>query len=315
MEEPTNQPENEQNIPPVQYPQNTQIYKNHKNRKNIQNHKKKDQISNRETNEGIIANQSTDNNSTIQKINPNFPKYNGISYILSIDPLTELNNCSSVLIKQEPDIINIITGFRTECKYNVFGKTNNGYIYLFECLEKSSCYMRCCCNSASREFDINIFHVGSGMKNLFANIYKPFKCVCCGCCKIPKMVITLSDGKKIGKIFNSIDCCDPQFEIYDSNRQLKYFSYGDFCQIGFCCKCFKADFIIFDKKNGNKVGKLTKIEAECIEIISKADSYKMKFPKTATSIEKLLLICFSLMIDYHNFENRPLNLIGILKRY
>ena len=285
----------------------SQSQQNQKNQKHIEIYNQNNQLSNLQSNDQILSIQITVYNNSPNEINEKLPNFEGIQYIIANDPLSELNNCSGILIKQEPELIEMLTGFQIPNKYHIFGKINNGYIYLFKCLEKSTCFMRCCCDATLREFNMDILHVGSGFGNLFANIYKPFKCVCCNCCQRPEMIITLSNGENIGKILNPFNCSDPIFIVYDSNGQLKYFATADCCQCGFCCKCGKVDFIIFDKKNGNQIGVITKIKAQCIEIISNADSYNIEFPVSATPKEKLLLICLGLMIDYQNFEHKPHN--------
>ena len=303
MEKPINQYQNQQNIP---ISQNQQNYS--QNQRYLQIYNQNNQYYNIQTADRMLPNQNMAYIYSPQQINP-IPTFGGIQYIFTTDPLSDINSCSGVLIKQEPELIEMLTGFQTPNRYHVFGKTNNGYIYLFKCLEKSTCCMRFCCDPSLREFNMDILHVGSGFANLFANIYKPFKCVCCGCCERPEMIVKLNNGENVGKILNPFHCCDPEYNVFDSNDQLKYFVTGEYCQCGLCCsssicgKCSKANFFIFDKKFGNQIGLLTKNEAQCVEIISNADSYSIEFPSSANAKEKLLLICLGLMIDYQHFEH------------
>ena len=245
--------------------------------------------------------------------NPISQRFGGMTYVSVSDPLIELNNCSEVLIKQEPELLKILTGYETPNRYHVFGLTNSGYIYLFKCFEKSKNCIRCFCPSSMRNFNMEIRHCGSvdemkpEMSKLFANIYKPFKCSCF-CFNRPEMFIKLSNGEFLGKIFYSFSFCDPEQKVYDNNQQLKYFVNADYCQCGLLCangicgKCSEVKFSIFDKKYGKEIGIIAKNPAEIIEIISSADSYKIIFPNMAKAKEKLELICLCLMIDYQHFE-------------
>ena len=52
------------------------------------------------------------------------------------DPMSELNNCTGVTIKQQPELFEAITGCETANRYHVFGQTAQGLIYLFKCMEK-----------------------------------------------------------------------------------------------------------------------------------------------------------------------------------
>ena len=182
MEKPIKKQEEKQNAIQIQTQQNIQNYQELNNTRYIQIYNQNDQLYNAKSDQRILTNQNIVNSSP-QQINPKFPEFNEIQYILTADPLADLNSCSSALIKQESELVEILTGFQMPNQYHVFGKTDSGYIYLFKCLEKSTCLMRCCCDATLREFNMDILHVGSGNGNLFANIYKPFKCICCNCCQ------------------------------------------------------------------------------------------------------------------------------------
>ena len=327
MEKPEKQTQDKQSAPPTQFHQNIpenqnspqgifnqqlNINQNFLNQRRVEMYNQNNQLYNIQSNQPMnIPNQ---NIVYLQRqMNPANQMFGGIQYVFVTDPLIELNNCSGVLIKQQPELLEIITGCETPNRYHIFGQTNNGYIYLFKCLEKSGCFMRYCCPSSIREFNMEIRHIGSvdelvpGMSKLFSNIYKPFKCVCC-CLNRPEMIITLANGESVGKIKYPFTCCDPEYEVYDSNGQLKFFVNADCCQCGLLCagnicgKMSDANFVIFDKKNGNQIGTISKTRAELIEMVSNADSFKIIFPNSTNPKEKLLLICLGLMIDYQHFE-------------
>ena len=230
------------------------------------------------------------------------------------DPIAELGNCESILIKQQPDILEVATNFQTENKYLVFGQSTKGLKFLFKCMEKSGSCMRFCCPADQREFNMDLMHISSAEDfntnnpKIFGNIYKPFKCTMC-CCSRPEITIKLSDGdKKVGAIKNIFTCCNPEFEVYDENEKVKFLLTADCCQCGLMCKglCGKLSEVVFNILNpDNKeiIGNITKKVANSSEVFSNADSYQVIFPQNTTPNDKFLLTGLGLMIDYQFFES------------
>ena len=236
----------------------------------------------------------------------------GVQYVYVQDPMAELVNCTGVLIRQQPELFEAITGCETANRYHVFGESPQGLKYLFKCLEKSGFCERSCCPSNIREFDMEIYHilnVGQQMTKIFANIYKPLKCPCF-CCNRPEIYLSLGTQKDlVGKIVNVFSCCDPEFEIFEKNGNLRYSVHADCCQCGIMCSnnvCGKfstATFEIFDNQTKTQCGSITKMSAQSFsEVVTDADSYKITFPPQASAQEKLLIIALGLMIDYQYFE-------------
>jgi hypothetical protein len=106
---------------------------------------------------------------------------------LVTDPLAELASMKSVFVKQQIELLEIITGCETPNRYHVYGKNLNGWwSYLFKCKEESSWCERNCCYSEVRPFKMKVKHVinqqqftemGDDTK-LFAIFDRPFKCTC-----------------------------------------------------------------------------------------------------------------------------------------
>ena len=236
----------------------------------------------------------------------------GFQYVYVQDPMAELANCTGVLIRQQPEFFEAITGCESPNRYHVFGESPQGLKYLFKCAEKSGCCMRYFCPSNFREFDMEICHVlnvGQQMSKNFANIYKPFRCTCF-CCNRPEIHLSLGEEKTlVGKIVHQFTCCDPLFDI-ERNGEIKYSVHADCCQCGLLCsknifgKFSDASFEILDNQTKTQVGSITKMSAQSYsEMVTDADSYKIGFPPQASPEEKLLLIALGLMIDYQFFES------------
>ena len=232
------------------------------------------------------------------------------------DAMAELANCTGVEVKQQVELFEAMTGCETANRYHVFGQTPLGQKYLFKCKENSNCLMRNYFVSSQREFDMDIIHLTSadqmqGYSNVFAHALKPcrftFYCLC-----RPEMTVTLNDGGiNVGHIIHVFTCFDPEFEVYDSNNNLKYIVSASCCQCGiffantFLGKCCEATFQIYTPGTKDVVGTIIKKVANSAELYTDADSYQINFPANADPKDKLLLIALGLMIDYQYFEQSP----------
>jgi hypothetical protein len=171
------------------------------------------------------------------------PSYGGNKYIYVPDPMAELAMSTGVLIRQEAQFLEQITGCESPNRYFVFSQSPQGGMkLLFKCKEQSGCCMRNCCPANSREFNMLIKHVKNA-SNLddnysapYLHISKPFKCTCC-CLDRPEMLAYFcSTHLSLGKIKQPMNCCDPEFYIYDGNVTKRYTIYADCCQCGLFCK-------------------------------------------------------------------------------
>ena len=245
------------------------------------------------------------------------PYLGGIQYVYVPDPMAELGMSTGVLIRQEAQFSEQITGCESPNRYYVFSQSPQGGMkLLFKCKEYSDYCMRCCCPAESREFNMVIKHIATAT-NLnedfsapFVNIKKPFKCTCC-CLERPEMLITYGgNNQPLGRIKQPFTCCDPLFTTYDNTGVIRNTIHGDCCQCGLICKnnfCGKMSAVTFNIYTGssigsNPVGSIVKRVATAAELITSADSYQINFPQQSTPTDKMLLIIAGLMIDYQFFE-------------
>ena len=244
----------------------------------------------------------------------------GITYTYVLDPMQELALSPSVLIRQQPQFFEQISGCESPNRYFVFSQSpQTGFKMLFKCKEQSECYQRNCCSASMREFVMDIKHIANAgalnenFQNSFVHVNKPFKCTCC-CLERPEMIANYSaNGELVGKVKQPFSCCDPIFTIYDNAGTMRYYIYADCCQCGLCCSgpCAKMSEVTFniyrDANMGQPIGSIVKKIANFSELITSADSYQVNFPADARPNEKLLLIITGLMIDYQFFEERAGN--------
>ena len=233
------------------------------------------------------------------------------NFVYFMDPMTELSQSSGAIIRQQVEMLEVVTGCETQNRYHVFIETPMGLKYAFKCNERSGGCARCCCAPSNRELEMIIRHVISheqldgDLAKIFVRIEKPCTCPCCCFCR-PHMDVRLEDTNKfIGQIREPCTCCDLDTEVYDSVGNLRYLITGDCCQLGLCCgstaqKLASINFNILE--GGRVVGSFKKLSSSFGEFFSKADSYRVGFPPNARPEDKMLLIIAGLMIDYQFFE-------------
>ena len=244
---------------------------------------------------------------------------------------TSLEQIQEVIIKQESDVLEAVTGCQEPNNYHIYGKFPNGQkCYIFRCKEYSSCPMRCCCPVSCRELIMKI-KLSSGenenenenqsenndnesntneedFSDCLVYIDKKYKCPCFNCIR-PEMRVYIAGTKcLIGTIEEGFSCYDPIFNVYDKSGKKIFRINTDCCQCGFMCRnnCLgKTDECIFFIFKGddevNPIGEINKKAAA--SQLSIADNYYILFPKNATVEEKLLLSIAGMMIDYQYFEN------------
>ena len=235
----------------------------------------------------------------------------GFAYTYVLDPMQELALSTGVLIRQQPQFFEQISGCETPNRYFVFSQSpQTGFKMLFLCKEQSECCQRNCCAASMREFVMDIKHIAN-VGAINENFSNSFVHVTCCCLERPEMIATYAAGNEIvGKVKQPFSCCDPIFTIYDNAGTMRYFVHADCCQCGICCTgfCAKMSEAVFnvyrDGNMGHPVGSIVKKVANLSELVTSADSYQVNFPADAKPNEKLLLIITTLMIDYQFFEER-----------
>lgn len=229
------------------------------------------------------------------------------------NPLSEIENCKSVIIIQKPEYFEIVTGFERNISYNIFGQDSQGYKYLFKCIENTNCILRCICPTLLRKLDMDFIHITSEQNESkkMAKSLKPCKCPCFGLCR-PQITLTLNESnEKIGTIIEPFHGCDSFYEIYDDLNNLKYLISAKCCQCGllFSNSIFgglgEAYFSILDPESKEQIGNISKKSPAKYNDLKEFESYKIDFPENANAKDKLLLVTLGLMIDYIYFEIDP----------
>ena len=262
----------------------------------------------------LPSNQAVTYNTNMNtKQNQNYGKLANANYNPITNPLAELASCVGILIKQQPEFFEAVTGCETANIYHVYGSSPNGFNFLFKCKEKSGWCMRHCCRSTSRGFDMDISYIPSGnpmdpIATDFALADRSCNLACCCLCR-PEMIITIKGTKEIvGRVRHIFTICNPEFHVFNSNNELVYIVTASCCQCGlmcannFCGKFSECLFEIYGPEKKEPIGKILKQSASPSEMMTDADSYEVNFPLNATEYDKLLLTALGLLIDYQYFE-------------
>lgn len=231
------------------------------------------------------------------------------------NPLSEIENCTEIIIKQEPEFLEFVSGFERNIAYHIFGKTCQGYKYLFKCLEDTGCLNRLFCPTSFRQLYMNFYHIPSINQSsdykIIANSKKPFKCPCFCYCR-PEIMLYLNEtNEKIGKIKEIFSFCEQIYEIYDDKDKIKYVIKGKCCQCGllFSNSIFgpisEACFNIIDAESNEQIGIINKKSPSKSDDMNEDENYSINFPEKASINEKLLIISLGLIIDYQYFEIDP----------
>lgn len=234
-------------------------------------------------------------------------------------PLQELANVDCALIDEEMDLLEVMTGCETKNKYRVTIPGQSGTKDLFLCEESSGCCSRNCLGPGCHPFRMKIQHLlGSNLiKGVdFVNPYAVFDRHCqCTCCCFNRPQIKLYYKEKNvygGKIMEPCSVFSPYFHIFDSDGLIKYTININCCQYGFCCRnnccgsLVEAKFLIYEGPDFSKhhVGQIVR-KVNGKNLISKADTFSIEFPPSATPNDKMLMICAVLMIDYLYYSESP----------
>ena len=264
----------------------------------------------------ITSNQiNSKNKKSKKKKNANIRK--NINQTNSFEILkSSLADISEMIIKQEADILEAVTGCQEPNNYNIYGKLPNGEIIsIFKCREYSGCLMRCFCPVNCREFSMRIKLTFAEKDNeedeeyesRVIDVNKDCKCPFL-CCIRPDMVIILTQfNNKLGRIEQSFSFCDPVFRIFNKDDKEIFYIEADCCQCGLMCrnnfmgKTDEAHFFIYNVNDrDNPSGDICKKAAK--SMLSIGDNYSVIFPLKASIEEKILLTIAGIMIDYQYFE-------------
>ncbi|KAM4694133.1 phospholipid scramblase 2-like [Discoglossus pictus] len=215
--------------------------------------------------------------------NPNCPP--GLEYLSQIDQL---------LIHQQVELLEVLTGFETNNKYEI--KNSMGQRVYFAA-EENDCCTRNCCGSA-RSFSMTIIdNTGREIMRLM----RPYRCSsCCFPCCLQKLEVQAPPGTPIGYVVQNWHPCLPKFTIKNEREEnvLKI--------TGPCIPCSCCSDVNFEVKSLDEdavIGNICKQWTGFVkEAFTDADNFGVKFPMDLDVKIKAVILGACFLIDFMFFE-------------
>lgn len=218
----------------------------------------------------------------------------GLEYLAQIDQL---------IVKQQKELLEIVTGFETNNKYKI--KNSLGQNVYFA-IEDTHCCMRMCCGPG-REFNMKIF---DNAQNEVIHLYRPLKCAaCCFPCCLQEIEVASPPGTPVGYIVQQwgicTPMCSPKFQIQDENRNPILMIEGPGI-VSECCS--DIDFKVMSLDGATEVGKVTKQWTGIVnEMFTDADTFGITFPMDLSVKAKATMLGAVMLLDFMFFEKQNNN--------
>lgn len=214
----------------------------------------------------------------------------GLEYLTQLDQL---------VVKQQVELLEALTGFETENKYRIFNSLGQQCYFA---REKSSCLMRYFCGPG-RGFKINIT---DNQNREVMTIERPFKCMagCCWCagsdCCSQVVEIRDSQGQLLGKVAQQASAWSPHYLVYDWND-------SPISRIrGPCCTCScgsDVKFPVTSPDESASIGLISKQWTGFVkEMFTDADTFSVTFPMDMDVRCKAVMLGALFLVDFMHFE-------------
>ncbi|XP_009087422.4 phospholipid scramblase 1 isoform X2 [Serinus canaria] len=215
---------------------------------------------------------------------PNCPP--GLEYLTQID---------HILIHQQLELLEIVTGFEENNKYEL--KNALGQRVYFAA-EDTDCLTRNCCGPA-RPFTLRII---DNLGREVITLHRPLRCnsCCCPCC-LQELEVQAPPGTTVGYVVQNWHVCLPKFTIQDEKRRdiLKISGPCVVCQ---CCEDVHFEVMSLDKTS--PVGKISKQWTGFVrEMFTDTDNFGISFPMDLDVKMKAVMIGACFLIDFMFFEH------------
>lgn len=208
----------------------------------------------------------------------------GLAYLASLD---------EVLIHQEFDTLEFITGCERNNKYKLCNSAEQQFMYA---KEDTDCITRQVCRT-SRPFTMNIT---DNNRQPLVELYRPYRCEASflWCCCLQEMDIMSPPGVSIGSVKQIWTPWTPKYEVYDGQGNCVYIINGECCY----CACFADIFFQITNAQGMEIGRIIKHWGGCREICGGVNDFRVQFPANLDIYHKTLLMSATFLIDFVYFE-------------
>ncbi|NXE18742.1 PLS1 scramblase, partial [Ardeotis kori] len=215
---------------------------------------------------------------------PNCPP--GLEYLTQID---------QILIHQQIELLEIVTGFETNNKYEI--KNTLGQRVYFAAEDTECCTRNCC--GPSRPFTLRII---DNLGHEVITLQRPLRCSsCCFPCCLQELEVQSPPGTPVGYVVQNWHPCLPKFTIQNEKRM-------DILKItGPCVVCSCCEDINFEVKSIDEtstVGRISKQWTGFVkEAFTDADNFGITFPMDLDVKMKAVMIGACFLIDFMFFEH------------
>jgi uncharacterized protein YxjI len=199
--------------------------------------------------------------------------------------LQNLEQANSLIIRQQKEWGEILTGFETKNRYDVMDHMNNP---LIEALEESDSVMATITRlflKALRPFTMHLFSPGgTGLYKLT----RPFRFY------FHELDVCQSNGAPLGKIKRRFAMLRRIYTVIDRNGNEIFELFGPLLH----------PWTFQIKKGGQELGKITKKWSGMVkESFTDADNFGITFPSGIDLSQKAVLLGAVFLIDFVHFEN------------
>eukprot|EP00698_Gefionella_okellyi_P020585 TRINITY_DN6479_c0_g2_i1.p1 TRINITY_DN6479_c0_g2~~TRINITY_DN6479_c0_g2_i1.p1 ORF type:complete len:287 (-),score=40.61 TRINITY_DN6479_c0_g2_i1:847-1707(-) len=199
-------------------------------------------------------------------------------------------NLDSVYVKQQIEMLEVMTGFETENRYKVFSKLSPRNAVLLA-KEHSSCCSRSCLGAA-RPFEMEIFSPVTQAQIL--RLVRPYKCC------LSHMEVLDGSSALIGTVDQKLTCGARVLHILNKAGQQEFEIYGP------CCSPWTFNVFLprgADGAAGQEVGSIKKRWTNFAqELYTDADNFGCEFDMGLSVEQKALIFATVFLIDFLWFE-------------
>lgn len=219
---------------------------------------------------------------------PNCPP--GLEYLAQID---------QILIHQQVELLEVLTGFETNNKYEI--KNALGQRVYFAA-EENDCCTRTFCGPA-RSFVISVID-NTGREVM--KLHRPYRCsACCFPCCLQELEVEAPPGTTVGYVIQNWHPCLPKFTVQNEKKE------GVLKIIGPCVPCSCCGDVNFEVKSldeSQDVGRISKQWSGFVkEAFTDADNFGIQFPMDLDVKIKAVLLSACFLIDFMFFEHKQDN--------
>ncbi|XP_019864431.1 PREDICTED: phospholipid scramblase 2-like isoform X2 [Amphimedon queenslandica] len=214
----------------------------------------------------------------------------GLEYLTQVDQL---------LVNQQIELLEIMTGFETQNKYKVRNSLGQ---QVYFAAEDSNCCLRQYCGP-SRPFGMQIL---DNNQREVIHLERPLRCSswCCFCC-LQTMEVQSPPGTVIGFVEQDCSLVYPWFSLKNADGETVLKIKGPLCP---CKCCYDVEFQVLSADGTQEVGKISKKWSGLAkEYFTDADNFGVTFPMDLDVKMKAVMLAATFLIDFMFFEDNQNN--------